>query len=215
MQMDTSEHSTIRVGLDVDGVLCDHVAGLCQRIRDTYGIALAPDMITEWDLDFGPNSIVKELELAYERPAFLLALPPVEGAPRAVWCLARRRRLELVAVTSRPPGTREATRTWLQRHFPALALTHSSRKEDLPIDVLVDDFPTFVTRFAARGKLGVLFSRPWNAAEQHRLLGQPGIAIADGWEAVLDLLTSLRPPRVGSVAPTTRPGGRGSGERAI
>jgi 5'(3')-deoxyribonucleotidase len=169
------------VGVDIDGVLCDHVRGLCVRILERYGIRLTVDMVTEWDLHFGPSSIAQEVQIAYKDDGFLLSLLPVAGAQEAVSRLAGLRDLRLSAVTSRPAETQSATTRWLGQYFPSLPLTHTACKERLPIDVLVDDFPPFVERFAAAGKVGILFSQPWNAAEQERLRHLPRIAVVHGW----------------------------------
>jgi hypothetical protein len=148
-------------------------------------------MICEWDFDFGPSSVARELEGAYGDDEFILSLPTVEGAPDAVAFLAGAQGLSLAAVTSRPLRTQVATRRWLQQHFPALALIHTPRKEESPIDVLVDDFPGFVEKFAAAGKRGVLFSRPWNLRDQERLRMVPRITVAPDWAAIVALVTSL------------------------
>ncbi len=148
-------------------------------------------MVTEWDLDFGPSSVAKELRSAYRDRDFVLSLPPLEGAQSAVCALAASNILALVAVTSRPLEAKSATDDWLKRYFPGIPVRYASRKESLPIDALVDDFPLFVERFAAAGRKAVLFSRPWNVKDQGRLRAKAGVTVAANWSDVVRLITGM------------------------
>lgn len=181
----------MRVGLDIDGVLCDHVAGLCERIRERYHIDLRPEMVTEWDLDFGPSSVAEELRSAYMDRHFVLSLPPMEGAQAAVSAILETDGLAVTAVTSRPLQAKPATDDWLAAYFPSLDALYASRKEDMPLDILVDDFPLFVERFAAAGRRAVLFSQPWNQRDEDHLRSLPGITVARDWDDAVRLITSI------------------------
>ncbi len=181
----------LRMGVDVDGVLCDHVSAICTRVRDLYGIELSPGMVTEWDFRFGPSSIARELRAAYADRAFLLSLAPVCGSQAAVLRIGAIAGVEVLAVTSRPSAMRVATAKWLAQHFPGMRLRHSSHRERLPLDVLVDDYVPFVERFALAGRMGILFSQPWNANERERLCAMSGIRVARDWDDVVSLIASL------------------------
>jgi 5'(3')-deoxyribonucleotidase len=195
--MGDTRPTLVDVGVDVDGVLCDHVRGLCVRILQRYGIRLTPRSVTEWDLDFGPSSIGEEIRVAYGDDDFLLSLPPVKGAQEAISSLAGTGNVRATAVTSRPRKTQRATTLWLRKHFPGLSLTYSVSKERLPIGILVDDFPPFVEKFASAGKAGILFSRPWNRKEQSRLRRVGGIAVVRGWSHGVRVVKRLAGARGG------------------
>jgi len=186
----------MRVGLDIDGVLCDHVAGLCERIRGRYHIHLRPEMITEWDLDFGPSSIAEELRSAYGDRDFVLSLPPVRGAQAAVSAILQTDGLTVAAVTSRPVEAKPATDAWLATYFPALDIFYTSKKETAPLDLLVDDFPLFVERFAAAGRKAILFSQPWNRQDEDHLRSLAGVTIAQDWDDAVGLILSMWPQRL-------------------
>jgi 5'(3')-deoxyribonucleotidase len=180
-----------RVGVDIDGVLCDHVRGLCPRIFERYGIELSPEMVTEWDLDFGPSSIAKELRTAYEDALFVRSLPPLDGAREAIATLSGTSDTTLLAVTSRPLSTERSTREWLDQHFESLPVIYSQTKDDLSLDMLVDDYPLFINRCSEAGSIGILFARPWNALACDRLEGVPGIRIARDWEQVCSIILGV------------------------
>lgn len=183
--------ATIAIGVDIDGVLCDHIRGLCEWILRRYRIVLTPEMVTDWDFNFGPSSIAAEIRLAYADDDFLLSLPPVQGAGEAIHALAEIDKVRLTAVTSRPLETRETTIRWLGTHFPTLSVTYACCKESLPLAVLIDDLPQFVDRFAQKGRTGILFSRPWNLSDQRGLRLTTGVTIVQNWAEAVDTVKSL------------------------
>lgn len=185
------------IGIDIDGVLCDHVFAVCHRILEKYGISIGPEAVTGWDFDFGPSSIAKELEDAYKDEEFLLSLPLFQGAQEGVSLLAASNSARLVAITSRPADTEDGTNRWLREHFPGLSLRYSASKLEPDISVLLDDSPNYVQQFAASGRPAILFSRPWNQSSQKSLSAQLGIRVADGWPEAVLLLNSSVPSLVG------------------
>jgi len=181
----------MRVGLDIDGVLCDHVAGLCEWIKHKYDISLKPDMVTEWDLNFGPSSVARELEIAYCDDAFVKSLPTLDGAQAAVTSLSSLSGVTLCAVTSRDPATQSCTRQWLDVHFASLPLVYSKTKADVSLNVLVDDYPPLIKQCVDAGVTGILLVRPWNVADIDGLVDNPGVRVAGGWSEVCSVIGAL------------------------
>jgi 5'(3')-deoxyribonucleotidase len=151
----------VRLGVDVDGVVCDHVAGLVPWIQHRYGIRLVKEQVVDWDLDFGPSTLVKALREAYTDPDFVDSLPVVRGAEASIARL--RVNQTILFVTTRPRSIESETKNWLRRHFGiASLLIVPGSKDDIPTDILVDDYPANIIGFARRKRLGILFNQPWN-----------------------------------------------------
>jgi len=179
----------VRIGVDIDGVLCDHVRGLSKWIAARYGIRVPKEAVTEWDFPFGPSSISRALDEAYRDEKFVLSLPPVQGADGAVNRL--RRKHALLALTSRPKYLQGSTAQWLTHHFGSLYHLHVGTDKSLPnIDVLIDDYLGSVTLFAERRGSAILFDQPWNRRGQV-FASQPGqyqVVRCRGWKDVLDTI---------------------------
>jgi len=119
-------------------------------------------------------------------PAHVAGLDPVEGAPEAMRALAGTH--EVVVATHRRSSLYPATAAWLREHdtpYHAFATHLGGGKELVGADVLIDDRPNNVRTFAAHGGRGILFRQPWNAGAE---LNGKDVTVADGWDAVVDLL---------------------------
>lgn len=184
----------MRIGIDVDGVLCDHVRGLEPWISRRYGVQFTKEMVTDWDFDFGPSSLVKELREAYSHPEVIQMLPAVPGARAAIEAL--RQKHELLAVSNRPRVAEAATREWLDREIgPINLLLFSGSKLLSRVDLLIDDFPPHVVELATQRKLGILFTQPWNQAFEIPARGPRSkrIARALDWGGAVELADSVSP----------------------
>lgn len=154
----------MRIAIDIDGVLCDHVAGLIPRILERYGVVLTKSSVTTWDHNFGPSNVVDELKDAYTDEEFVLGLPPIWGAREGIARLSRDH--EIVVVTARSQETRVATDKWISRHIGNYQPQYvfGSKLTSLG-DVLVDDFPGNVSEFVTAGRRAIIFDQPWNRTE--------------------------------------------------
>ena len=188
----------IPVGIDVDGVLGDQVPPALMRIqqRKKIGIGYTKERITNWNQPIDGSSIDKEIEEALLDPEFVREMPLVPGSTAAMSELHKK--FHIVISTSRPLETESETIKWLRRNFPKsfheFVNTRLFGKETLGLKILVDDYSNNIRRFASAGGIGLLFSQPWNIAEDDELREQirAGKVIrCNGWDAVKDTLQKL------------------------
>lgn len=180
----------VRVGLDIDGVLCDHVAGISKWVWKEYGVRLRKQDVTSWDVGVGPTRLVEVLAEAYKDPAVVEHLPVVHGAQAGVRAL--RREFALTVISTRPDYAQAATLSWLRKRFGKLdTIFVRDRKTQSRVDVLVDDYPRNVTQFAEDGRLGILLDQPWNRALEPSPHDVGLVVRARGWEQVVTHLVRL------------------------
>jgi 5'(3')-deoxyribonucleotidase len=179
----------VRVGVDIDGVLCDHVVGLARWVKARYGIDFEKNQVVEWDYNFGAGTLVEALREAYHDDAFVESLPTIDGAVSGLRGLRSSSHVQVIS--NRPAYAREATRRWIGTHFGATSLLFVDGYKDYsPVDILVDDYPRNIEGFTQRGGIGVLFDQPWNRGFRlyDRELRHGGAVRAGDWPEVLQLV---------------------------
>ena len=170
------------VGVDVDGVLRNFADSFDRFCLDLYG-----KKRTTWEnYDLDKRSELTEEEwqyLVWDRFAFpiLAGAEPYPGALRMLYCL-KALGVEVAVVTYQPtPKAKAATWEWLRLKFRdgnvharvldlvdhVIMLGGEFRRSELAksgisLDVHLDDEVNNVLSFAEKGKIGVLFTRPWN-----------------------------------------------------
>ncbi len=186
----------MRIGLDLDGVVCDSVPkwrevfarelGLVysqRELPDTYG---TPEHAACTDRH--------ELEC-------LLAPHPVAGAVAALHSL-RAAGHELVVVTARSPRVARLTAAWFDYHGllapDRMHFLEGGRKDTVAraeaLDVFVEDIPGYAQALAGAGVPVLLFAWPYNAGCHHPLVRRVG-----GWAAVLAAIGGMdRQARTGA-----------------
>lgn len=181
----------MRIAVDVDGVLADHLTPFVTELEAETGFELRPEELATWDLPLpdGETDLLTAVTRRLADPAYLRRAPTVDGAIEGVERL-RDRDHEIVVATHRPAHTHSATREWLADN----GIRYDEYLEDVPenkgaieADLLVDDYHGNVRDAVDAGRAGLLFRRPWNrlyAAEfDHR-------QIVDGWEQIPDAVAS-------------------------
>lgn len=160
----------LRVAVDFDGVLFDHVPYLLRGFRDAHGIDLEDEGFRHWD--FFQYRAVREKNLTWNCVKAVLAAidtdPLLHSHPPrdAYACIVMQRWMDrghrVEVVTAREPTARATTESFLQQHgIPHDALVMgASRKTGY--DVLVDDAPHNVLMAAADGGLALLMDHPYN-----------------------------------------------------
>ena len=172
--------------LDVDGVLCDFVAGVMRSVA-TCSDERAD--LSDWDF-LGKLSLhAKRAYLADSaKPGFCYGLDPLSGAVEGVQAL-REDGHDLVAVTApllHCPTWEGERREWLRQYFGFTArdVVFTSRKDLVHGDVLVDDKPEHVIEWERRWlKSGVLWAQPYNRHATARRLRR-----TDDWQHVREYL---------------------------
>lgn len=151
----------LRLGIDIDSVLCDSIPRLLQRINYQQGIYLTKSDVVEWDFPVASSTLGELILEAFRDADFVMSLPPMDGAQEAVKRLALD--LDIIIVTSRKQLTIDATRNWVKRWFGIFPVVHTGdTKNGYDLDILVDDAPHNVVPFADTGRPAILFDQPWN-----------------------------------------------------
>jgi uncharacterized HAD superfamily protein len=160
----------LRIAVDFDGVLFDHVPYVLRGFRDRLGIDLAAEGFRHWDYyqyqqvkdaDLPPSQIQRvlrdietDLKLHREAPRDKLA-----ARVMAEWIAAGH---TVDIVTARSRVAENATRAFLKEHsIPHHGLV-MERWLKTGWDVLVDDAPHNALLAAADGTLALLMDHPYN-----------------------------------------------------
>lgn len=187
----------LRIGVDVDGILADHLTALIPRLQERHGIALRWEEATQWQLPLGASNISAEFVAAMEDLGWVAGIPPY---PDAVGVMSKLVGLgRVVIVTARPQAARDITVAWLKRHrfaFHEVVCGLDVDKGGLNLDFLVDDYTGNIRRLlvAQRG-VGVLVDRPWNrdGREELAALGGRGrFRVVQSFGEVVDLAEEAR-----------------------
>jgi 5'(3')-deoxyribonucleotidase len=188
------EGERLTVGIDLDGVLADQLAGAFPRIKERLGIDLAWNDVTEFRLPLGETDLAREIELAQLDPAYLLEMPVHSGALALVDEL--RLHYRVVLITARPGSALELTSAWLDARgfkFEAIIPATEEKKSVYGADVLIDDYTGNIRDFLANTDgLGVLVDRPWNRTDRSTISAHPDhFAVAETFAAIPALITSF------------------------
>ena len=160
----------LRIAVDFDGVLFDHVPYVLRGFRDRHGIDLAAEGLRHWDFyhyqgvrdaDLPPSKVHAilhdiETDLALHRE------PPRDARAAAVMQAWMRAGHTVEVVTARGGHARQATEEFLRVHaIPHHGLVMGARLKT-GWDVLVDDAPHNVLTAAAAGSRALLMDHPYN-----------------------------------------------------
>lgn len=164
------EPRKLRIAVDFDGVLFDHVPYLLRGFRDALGIDLEAEGLRYWDFfqyravrerNLSWNS-VREVLQAIDNDCTLHLEPPRDDYARHVmgrWIDAGH---EVNVVTAREETARESTELFLSTHdVPHHDLVMGASRK-VGYDLLVDDAPHNVLMAAAAGGMAFLMDHPYN-----------------------------------------------------
>ena len=201
----------MRIYVDIDDVLCETAASLCEIVAREFGRHVAYEDVFQFDLQdvFGlTDAEMRRFMVVSHDPDNLKAFPVTDGAAEGIAALrAAGHTVEIV--TGRPASSHVATERWLAEHgFGGMGVTYVdkygradcyARNPDDPpsitlaelldrrYDVAIDDSPKVLGPLAdawPNTRL-LVFSRPWNKT----LHLAPNMVRVEGWKAVLaDLL---------------------------
>lgn len=173
----------MKIGVDLDNVLADHMSALVKYYNHRYATALTRDSFRSlkfWETWGGTRE--EAIETVHEFYASLefAAILPVEGAEEGVDLLTHNNRLEII--TARPSDLLSATSDWLNAYFPdkfagayfgnhyAKNGLHATSKlalcQFLGVDVLVEDSLEHALECADQRRRVVLLDNPWNQSSQ-------------------------------------------------
>lgn len=183
--------NTVKLGVDIDSVLCDSIPSLLRRINHEQGTHFEKCDVIQWDFPIGSRTFGDLILEAFRDPSFLIDLPAMDGAKEAMKRLAYD--FDIVIVTSRKHLTVEATKFWVEQRFGPLPVIHTGEtKNGHDLDILIDDAPHNVMAFANEGRPAILFDQPWN----QKLGLHPLIWRCGNWPAVFRAIYAHALPAV-------------------
>jgi len=179
---------TLRIGLDVDGVLADYMSGIAGvgRVQGhpMHGRAAGPTTYGLVEPGWFPDTESASAAMAQLRDTGglgrLQLLDP--GAPAAVRKL-RAAGHRVVVVTARGAQTRRDTVSWLRRHgIEADEVRFHAIKSEAGCHAYLDDAPHIVDELRGAGRFAFVYDAPYN-----RHVAGPRVSrIAEFAERLLD-----------------------------
>jgi len=162
----------MRIGIDIDGVMCDLMRPVVRRINNKYHTHYRVEDITEWNPKNWENADGKKIELEKEVREFLadataaLTPFPIAGAFEAVTKLQNDGH-SIIFVTGRQdsPDIMNHTLKWMQRYYhnpQTVPIMHTSNKAAVEVDLFIDDNYDIACDIADAGRPVILVTRPWN-----------------------------------------------------
>lgn len=154
-----------KLGIDIDGVLADHVTHLLNHLnRDRCGkLDIEREDISQWNINICGKDFRSLFEEYLKNDDFILKMPVIEGSIEAVKALSSH--YMIFIITNRPTYSAKVTYKWLKKNrieFHSLLVGRNINRAYVGIDILIDDNPYAVMEFASRKKLSILYSQPWN-----------------------------------------------------
>lgn len=155
----------MRLAVDIDGVLGDHVSHLISHLKSKGVLddSFSKNDVNRWDSMIGGYGFKEIFEMHLFDRDFILGIPVIEGAVKAINELSRY--YKIIIVTARPEFTRDATIEWLDLkgfRYDELLVGLGPDRVLLDVDILIDDNPHAIIGFVSRGGTGIIFSQPWN-----------------------------------------------------
>lgn len=187
---------SLRVGIDLDGVVCDFPLWANSYIANRLDRRPLPVDRWDWYRSYGEGvDVVWDDIWADEVPnkGFFADVPEAPGAVDGLSAL-RAAGHQLVFITARPVAAGVDTVEWLKRrdldgHHLILS-PNSKTKQFTDTDTLLDDKGDTVFRHLSLGKSAVLFKRPWNREWWSRV---PSVS---GWPEFVQLIQKMEEDRV-------------------
>lgn len=189
--MATRPHDdSLRLGIDLDGVVADFNAGWVRLHNDEFGNDLHPEMVQTWDglAELGGFADMvafwKWAKGSELRPSIFRHLDPFPGAIETLGALAHAGH-RIVIITAKPRWAVTDTFRWLADHdVPTQEVHITEEKYTVDCDVYLDDSPHVLPALLRhRGDRHVCrFVRPWNDP----LTGATDIRSWDEFHATVD-----------------------------
>ncbi len=162
-----------KILVDIDGVSCDLVGEVLDRLNKRLETKFKHDHITEWDFFNPDNNIFTEDELLNIRDIFkekdlCFQVNLIDGVKETLEELQKdgHQIIWLTAPWRDSPTWCYDRIRWIDKHLGHISknIIFAWNKEEIPGDILIDDNPEFLKRWEDKnfGKKTLLFRQPWN-----------------------------------------------------
>ena len=154
----------LKIAVDIDGVLADQVGAALRVIEKEYGLKYHKSEVNRAHWIFSGREIWSEIARLLADPEYTLSVPLIEGSQEGIEQLGDH---NVCVVTARRSNAEEATKQWLNMHFPCLTEYYRARtgaKHTIPSDILIDDLDMNIVKFVKSdpNRRGILFVQPWS-----------------------------------------------------
>jgi 5'(3')-deoxyribonucleotidase len=154
----------LKIAVDIDGVLADQVGAVLRVIEKEYGLKYLKSDVNRAHWTFSGKEIWSEISRLLADPEYTLSVPLIEDSQKGIKQLADH---DMCVVTARRPNAEDATKQWLNTHFPSLREYYragTGTKQNIPSDVLIDDLDMNIVEFVRSdpNRRGILFVHPWS-----------------------------------------------------
>lgn len=174
----------MKIGVDLDDVLCDFVPAIFRYHNKLYGTHLtrkcfSDDIHALFEVIADTNEeAIKKLYEYYDSPDFL-RLKPIDGAKENLVKIKEAGHTPVV-VTARPTFIKDHTIEWIKNNFDGIfeeihfadkavhdrGWSKSEMCKKLEIHYHIDDFLAFAEDCASHGINVLLLDKPWNQMEK-------------------------------------------------
>ncbi len=180
---------SLRLGIDLDGVVADFNTGWIDRYNMERGTNLTADLVTHWDIipsltDFEHMGQFWRWASDLDGVTLFRHLETFPGAVDALWTLAKAGH-EIVIVTTKPGWAVPDTYAWIADHrLPTREVHITGRKWLVDCDVYLDDAPGNLRAFVEHRPEATTcrFVRPWNYPIE-------GTIDIEGWDHFVEEMT--------------------------
>ena len=149
--------------IDIDGVACDHVKGICEMVNRVYDQSFQAEDVTAWDYDFGPITFIEAVNKYFSNQNFLLNLEVYDGFNEFIEQLKKMMNVKFATSRSEP---KEATRMWVNRNIGQFEVYFLQDKTKIEFDFLLEDYPLNAIAAAEKGRTCFVIKRPWNTSDK-------------------------------------------------
>jgi len=194
----------MKIAVDLDQVLGNFLPALIKFHNTTYKTKLKPKDFTTyhlWEVWGGTKEQAIQKIYDFNETSYFRNIKPVKGAKQAMKVLKKDN--ELFLITSRSDDFKKRTEEWVERNFPntfqGIYFTNSYSQsgtertkagvcDNLNVDVLVDDNPTFAEQCVKSGRKIFLFDFIWNKNTKPR----KGVERVYSWKEILGEIQKLK-----------------------
>ena len=161
--------TSLRLGIDLDGVVADFVAGWISRYNQEFEADLTPASVQTWDglhtlTHFRDKAEFWKWASEHGGGSVFRHLETYDGATDALHELAGHGH-EIVIITLKPDWAVHDTFAWIADHrIPTREIHVTGEKWKVACDVYLDDSPEQLDRYLEKrpDSLVCRFVRPWN-----------------------------------------------------